>query len=93
MSRIKIPRKSTAIDMTAMCDVAFLLLTFFILTAKLKQQDPLQFVIGQIQVTTQAMGELLEKGVGMSLFSRQGHLKGVAEGAFWQRRGFARAAI
>jgi len=42
MSRIKIPRKSTAIDMTAMCDVAFLLLTFFILTAKLKQDDPMQ---------------------------------------------------
>lgn len=41
MARIKIPRKSTAIDMTAMCDVAFLLLTFFILTAKLKQEDPL----------------------------------------------------
>ena len=42
MARIKIPRKSTAIDMTAMCDVAFLLLTFFILTAKLKQEDPLK---------------------------------------------------
>jgi biopolymer transport protein ExbD len=42
MARIKIPRKSTAIDMTAMCDVAFLLLTFFILTAKLKQEDPLR---------------------------------------------------
>lgn len=41
MARIKIPRKSTAIDMTAMCDVAFLLLTFFILTAKLKQEEPL----------------------------------------------------
>ncbi|MEO8795449.1 MAG: biopolymer transporter ExbD, partial [Daejeonella sp.] len=27
MPRIKIARKSTAIDMTAMCDVAFLLLT------------------------------------------------------------------
>ena len=42
MARIKIPRKSTAIDMTAMCDVAFLLLTFFILTVKLKQEDPLR---------------------------------------------------
>jgi len=42
MARIKIPRKSTAVDMTAMCDVAFLLLTFFILTAKLKQEDPLR---------------------------------------------------
>jgi len=42
MARIKVPRKSTAIDMTAMCDVAFLLLTFFILTAKFKQEDPLK---------------------------------------------------
>jgi Biopolymer transport protein ExbD/TolR. len=41
MSRVKVPRKSTAIDMTAMCDVAFLLLTFFILSAKPKVQDPL----------------------------------------------------
>ncbi|PTQ99263.1 outer membrane transport energization protein ExbD [Mucilaginibacter yixingensis] len=40
MPRVKIPRKSTAIDMTAMCDVAFLLLTFFILTAKPKTDDP-----------------------------------------------------
>ncbi|HEY0056133.1 MAG TPA: biopolymer transporter ExbD [Pedobacter sp.] len=41
MPRIKVPRKSTAIDMTAMCDVAFLLLTFFILTATARQQEPL----------------------------------------------------
>lgn len=40
MPRVKIPRKSTAIDMTAMCDVAFLLLTFFILTAKPRTDDP-----------------------------------------------------
>ena len=41
MPRVKVGRKSTAIDMTAMCDVAFLLLTFFILSAKPKVQDPL----------------------------------------------------
>jgi len=40
MPRVKVARKSTAIDMTAMCDVAFLLLTFFILTAKPKTEDP-----------------------------------------------------
>jgi len=40
MARIKVPRKSTAIDMTAMCDVAFLLLTFFIMTAKVRTEDP-----------------------------------------------------
>ncbi len=36
MARPKIARKSTAVDMTAMCDVAFLLLSFFILTTKSK---------------------------------------------------------
>ena len=41
MPKVKIARKSTAIDMTAMCDVAFLLLTFFILTATARQPEPL----------------------------------------------------
>jgi len=41
MPKVKIPRKSTAIDMTAMCDVAFLLLTFFILTATARQPEAL----------------------------------------------------
>jgi len=40
MARPKIPRKSTNIDMTAMCDVAFLLLSFFILTTKFKKAEP-----------------------------------------------------
>ena len=42
MARAKVQRKSTAIDMTAMCDVAFLLLTFFILSAKPKTEDPVR---------------------------------------------------
>lgn len=40
MPKIKLPRKSTAIDMTAMTDVSFLLLTFFILTAKFRPYQP-----------------------------------------------------
>jgi biopolymer transport protein ExbD len=39
MPKIKVPRKSTVVDMTAMCDVAFLLLTFFILTARFKPSE------------------------------------------------------
>jgi biopolymer transport protein ExbD len=39
MARPKIPRKSTSVDMTAMCDVAFLLLSFFILTTKFKPSE------------------------------------------------------
>jgi biopolymer transport protein ExbD len=45
MPKVKIPRKSTAIDMTAMCDVAFLLLTFFILTTKFRPQEVVQIDI------------------------------------------------
>ncbi|HLX90526.1 MAG TPA: biopolymer transporter ExbD [Puia sp.] len=42
MGRAKLPRKSTNIDMTAMCDVAFLLLSFFILAAKFKPPEALK---------------------------------------------------
>jgi len=41
MPRIKAKRTSTSIDMTAMCDVSFLLLTFFVLTATARQPEPL----------------------------------------------------
>lgn len=40
MPKNKLPRKSTHIDMTAMCDVAFLLLTFFMLATKFKPDEP-----------------------------------------------------
>jgi biopolymer transport protein ExbD len=39
MPKVKIPRKSTNIDMTAMCDVAFLLLSFFIMATKQKPPE------------------------------------------------------
>jgi biopolymer transport protein ExbD len=41
MAKFKVKKKSTLIDMTAMCDVSFLLLTFFILTATARQPEPL----------------------------------------------------
>ena len=40
MPKHKPHRKVPTVDMTAMCDVAFLLLTFFMLTAKMKPQEP-----------------------------------------------------
>ncbi len=39
MSKVKAKRQSVSLDMTAMCDVAFLLLTFFMLTAKFKPEE------------------------------------------------------
>ncbi len=44
MPKMKVPRKSTSIDMTAMCDVAFLLLSFFIFTAKMKKSEEVEIV-------------------------------------------------
>jgi biopolymer transport protein ExbD len=44
MPKIKLPRKSTHIDMTAMCDVAFLLLTFFMLATKFKPAEPVEVI-------------------------------------------------
>lgn len=42
MAKVKTKKNPGSTDMTAMCDVAFLLLTFFILTATAKQPEPLQ---------------------------------------------------
>lgn len=39
MAKAKVKRASTTIDMTAMCDVSFLLLTFFVLTATARQPE------------------------------------------------------
>ncbi len=40
MPKAKVKRKSTWVDMTAMCDVAFLLLTFFMLTSNFTKKEP-----------------------------------------------------
>lgn len=42
MPKIKVKRKSTFIDMTAMSDVTVLLLTFFMLTSTFVQKEPVQ---------------------------------------------------
>ncbi len=45
MPKVKVPRKSTVVDMTAMCDVAFLLLTFFMLTSNFVAKEPIVVAI------------------------------------------------
>lgn len=39
MPKVKIPRKNISLDMTAMCDMAFLLLTFFMLATEFRPQE------------------------------------------------------
>jgi biopolymer transport protein ExbD len=59
MAKIKTRKNAASIDMTAMCDVAFLLLTFFILTATAKQPEALPVVTPASTVQT----KLPEKGL------------------------------
>jgi len=42
MPSVKIPRKSTFVDMTPFVDVAFLILTFFIMATKFKPEEPVE---------------------------------------------------
>ncbi|MEN9448070.1 MAG: hypothetical protein RJA25_1360 [Bacteroidota bacterium] len=62
MPKVKVPRQSTFVDMTAMCDVSFLLLTFFILTAKFR---PVEIV----QITTPSSRAEHEVAEDMVTFS------------------------
>lgn len=52
MPKVKIARKATAVDMTPMCDVAFLLLLFFMLTTKFKPDEPVTVVTPSAISTT-----------------------------------------
>ena len=44
MGKVKIKRKDTRIDMTAMSDVTVLLLTFFMLTSTFLQKEPVTVI-------------------------------------------------
>lgn len=68
MPKVKVPRKSTSVDMTAMCDVAFLLLSFFILTTKFKSSDAVE-VVTPTSVSTKPAEE---KNVVMITMDKEG---------------------
>ena len=42
MPSVKLPKKSTFVDMTPFVDVAFLILTFFIMATKFKPPEPVE---------------------------------------------------
>lgn len=72
MPRVKVKRASTTIDMTAMCDVSFLLLTFFILTATARPPEVIQVDIPasatQVKLPEDDLGLVTVGGGGKVFF-------------------------
>ena len=79
MAKVKLPRKSTAIDMTAMCDVAFLLLTFFMLTSNFTQKEPVivntPSSISEIKIPERNIMTILVDKTGKVFFGIDGQEK------------------
>ena len=79
MPKVKIPRKSTWVDMTAMTDVAFLLLTFFMLTSNFTKKEPVLVStpssVSEIKIPETNVMTLLIDPKGKVYFGIDGHEK------------------
>lgn len=71
MPKVKLPRKSTSIDMTAMCDVSFLLLTFFMLTSKFRPAEavPIDIPASKSQIKLEGVMTISVSKEGAAYFS------------------------
>jgi biopolymer transport protein ExbD len=76
MGKVKMKRKSTLIDMTAMSDVTVLLLTFFMLTSTFLQKEPVTVVtpssVSEIKVPTSNVAQVLVSPQGQVFLSLLG---------------------
>ncbi len=76
MPRAKVKRQSTLLDMTAMCDVAFLLLTFFMLTSNFIQKEPVKIntpsSISDIKIPERNIISILVDAKGQVFFGLDG---------------------
>ncbi|MCM1163854.1 MAG: biopolymer transporter ExbD [Muribaculaceae bacterium] len=76
MGKVKIKRKSTLIDMTAMSDVTVLLLTFFMLTSTFLQKEPVTVMtpssVSEQKVPTANLAQVLVSPEGKVFISIAG---------------------
>ena len=76
MGKVKIKRKSTLIDMTAMSDVTVLLLTFFMLTSTFLQKEPVTVItpssVSEEKVRTSNVAQILVSPEGKVFISVAG---------------------
>ena len=76
MGKVKIKRKSTLIDMTAMSDVTVLLLTFFMLTSTFLQKEPVTVItlssVSEEKVPTANLASILVSPEGKVFISVSG---------------------
>lgn len=76
MARAKVKRQSTIVDMTAMCDVAFLLLTFFVMTSTARQPEALPVdtpaSVTQVKIPDDKLGMITVGGGGKLFFGVKG---------------------
>jgi len=83
MGKVKIKRKSTLIDMTAMSDVTVLLLTFFMLTSTFLQKEPVTVItptsVSEIKVPTENVAQVLVSPQGKVFMSLLGDAENAEE--------------
>lgn len=73
MAKVKVARKSTFIDMTAMSDVTVLLLTFFMLTSTFVKKEPVKVTapasVSEIKIPDKNVLQILVDGKGKIFMS------------------------
>ena len=101
MGKVKIKRKSTLIDMTAMSDVTVLLLTFFMLTSTFLQKEPVTVMtpssVSEEKVPTANLASILVSPEGKVFISVAGEADLTNNDASWgteeMRKSIIREAV
>ena len=97
MGRVKIARKSTFIDMTAMSDVTVLLLTFFMLTSTFLAKEPVTVItpasVSEIKVPTSNVASVLVSPEGKVYLAVLGEADLASYDESWSSEGVRKEAL